>query len=891
MKILKTLLSLVLLLFISASINTVYSQDTFLDATFGNNGKVVFDKVDATEQATCLSKQSNGKTIAAGTFITRYNLDGSVDTTFGTNGFVKLLPITYVNSDYQTVTNDLPFKVTAIAVNLNNEIIVAIKPSSFLNNDNFYMYKLSANGQVDATFNFADTNYTYMNKSINVIKCLPNGKILCGGGSYHQMGSYSTYFKQVNANGSVDTSFNTDIYFRDGMVSDIQIQNDGKYVIIGNNPLGEYFQGQSSYCGRINQDGSTDVYFGNLGFISINHYLHNIAYNCKIDPNGKILILQRNYTEIYDPSYYTNISYLSRYSSNGNIDTSFGDNGISIKFQSIDGYSNRKVFLDNSQNIFTSFTHSNKIQIDKYDTNGRLLNSLEKGASAVSNNFADVLQTTTGELYFLATSYSFSDYSLLKTNSSLVNDAIFGNNGYVSTGFETTIENNYNNNTHNVFDSKLQADGKIIVSGVLGNNLIKRFNVNGLEDLSFNFNSKYNAEIITNQFNNSSLALTSDNKIVVGYVGTDTIDKIYIYKLNSDGTKDITFLNNNVLEIDNPSIYTSYNGFNILASTNYFYVVYNGQDQAQNDYQYPLKMFIRKYFLDGTLDTSFGTNGKVEYINFKLGNAILLENEIYIGGTLNNDFNLIKLLSNGSIDTTFGVNGLVTTDFSIRNDKITKLLASSDYKIIALGSSNSLTAAAKYNLNGSFDTSFGISGRLLITQNALKDAVLQTNNEVVFITNNNDDFLLTKLTNTGQIDIAFGSNGIITTNFGHTPENAKNLLIQPNGQLIAIGNREATLMARYGNYVLSNKNFEEAFSNIKTYPNPFIDKLYIDFDTSVAQISTFKLYDITGNEIQIDKIETQPNKVALQMPQHLKSGLYFLQIMVNNKTKTVKIVK
>ena len=65
----------------------IQAQDTFLDATFGNNGKVIFDKVDASEQATCIAKQSDGKIIAAGTFITRYNLDGSVDTTFGTNGY------------------------------------------------------------------------------------------------------------------------------------------------------------------------------------------------------------------------------------------------------------------------------------------------------------------------------------------------------------------------------------------------------------------------------------------------------------------------------------------------------------------------------------------------------------------------------------------------------------------------------------------------------------------------------------------------------------------------------------------------------------------------------------------------------------------------------------
>ena len=852
----------------------IQAQDTFLDATFGNNGKVIFDKVDATEQATCLAKQSDGKIIAAGTFITRYNLDGSVDTTFGTNGFVKLLPFSYIDYDGVTIISvDISFIATAIAVNQNNEIIIATKPvGSGFDTYNFNMYKLSPDGQLDATFNFADTNYTYMNKSINVIKCLPTGKILCGGGTYHQSGSYSTYFKQLNADGSVDTSFNTDIYFHAGMVSDIQIQPDGKYVIVGNNPLGESYAGQSSYCGRINPDGSTDVYFGNLGFITINQYLHNEVYNCKIDSNGKIIILQRKYTEIYSPAYYSNISYLSRYNANGTIDTSFGDYGVSIKYQTIDGYSDRKVFLDNSQNIYTAFTHNNKIQIDKYDTNGQFLNSHEKGASRVSNTFADVLQTATGDLYFLGTSFSFSDYSLLKTDANLNNDTSFGNNGYVNTGFETTISG-YTSH-HNIFDSKLQADGKILISGALGKNLIKRFNPDGTEDIAFNNVSKYSAE--TGYINYSAIAVTNDNKIIVGHSSL-------LYKLNDNGTLDTTFGTNGALEL------TGITGnFSVLVQNdNSFFVVCNTK--------------VYKFNADGSVATTFGTYGVTTYSQLAYENAILFNNNIYIGGTVNNDFALLKMLSSGSIDTSFGTNGLVTTDFSIRNDKITKLLATSDNKIIALGSStgsNSVTAAAKYNLDGSFDTSFGILGRLLITQNVLADAVLQPNNEVVFVTFNNinssnyyNDFLLTKLTATGQIDTTFGNTGIITTDFAFTAGNAKNLLIQPNGQLIAIGSNSHILMARYGETSLANESFDDVFSSIKTYPNPFIDELYIDFDAPIAQIATYKLYDITGKEIEINKIETQQNKVALQIPQHLTTGIYFLQIRVNNKTKTIKIVK
>ena len=787
----------------------IQAQDTFLDATFGNNGKVIFDKVDASEQATCIAKQSDGKIIAAGTFITRYNLDGSVDTTFGTNGFINTFSTL---GDYGGIT-ETSFIATAITIDQFDNIFIAY--NIFSGDNKFFIIKLNNNGNADSSFNFIfDTttpDYPYRTQRLNVIKSLPSGKILCGGGVYHQMGSYTTYFKQINADGSVDTSFNKDIYFHAGMVSDIQIQPDGKYVIVGNNPLGESYAGQSSYCGRINQDGSTDVYFGNLGFITINQYLHNEVYNCKIDSNGKIIILQRKYTEIYSPAYYSNISYLSRYNANGTIDTSFGDYGVSIKYQTIDGYSDRKVFLDNSQNIYTAFTHNNKIQIDKYDTNGQFLNSHEKGASRVSNDFADVLQTATGDLYFLGTSFSFSDYSLLKTDANLNNDTSFGNNGYVNTGFETTISG-YTSH-HNIFDSKLQADGKILISGALGKNLIKRFNPDGTEDIAFNNVSKYSAE--AEYINYSAIAVTNDNKIIVG-------NSSLLYKLNIDGSLDTTFGSSGILEFTVPTG----NSAILVQNDNSFFVVCNTK--------------VYKFNADGSVATTFGTYGVATYSQLAYENAILFNNNIYIGGTVNNDFALLKMLSSGSIDTSFGTNGLVTTDFSIRNDKITKLLATSDNKIIALGSStgsNSVTAAAKYNLDGSFDTSFGILGRLLITQNVLADAVLQPNNEVVFVTFNNinssnyyNDFLLTKLTATGQIDTTFGNTGIITTDFAFTAENAKNLLIQPNGQLIAIGSNSHILMARYGETSLANESFDDVFSSIKTYPNPFIDELYIDFD-------------------------------------------------------------
>ncbi|CAM4046893.1 T9SS type A sorting domain-containing protein [Flavobacterium branchiophilum] len=887
----KTLKTLSLLFF--AIINNVYAQDSFLDATFGNSGKVIFNKVDDTEQATCLAKQSDGKIIAAGTFITRYNLDGSIDTSFGDNGFVKILPFKYLNENGNIVTNFIKCKITALGVNSDNSLIIAYKPAENIDYFLYNVLKLDANGTIDNSFVYTVPYIYNLNRSVNVIKCLPNDKILIGGGSYSQMGQYSTLFTQLNADGSIDTSFSTDVYFHAGMVSDIQIQSDGKYIIVGNNPIGEMYQ--SSYCGRINPDGSTDVYFGNLGFISISQFISNEVYNCVIQSDGKIVIFQNSgyWASVPLPNnpneFIYDVNYLSRYNNNGAIDTTFGNNGRVIKYQSMNNDSRRKVFLDNLQNIYTTYSYNNKTQIDKFDSNGQFLTSYEKGASMVFNTLADVLQTTDGDLYFLATSYLFSDFSLLKTDASLTNNTSFGNNSYANTGFETTTSSN-NNNGHVVYNSELQPDGKILVCGKLGSNLIKRFNADGSEDVAFNSISKYTAEVANgyNNSNNYSLALLSSNKIIAGYNYSyydnqnNYINKTRLFKLNIDGTVDTTFGTNGVLE------FVSVSGkFTILVQNdNSFFIVCNTK--------------VYKFNADGTPEISFGTNGIATYSQLEYATAILQGYAIYIGGTKNNDFALLKIGASGTVDTTFGTNGIVTTDFSIRNDKITKLLATSDNKIITLGSStgtNSVTAAAKYNLDGSFDTSFGILGRLLITQNVPVDAVLQTNNEVVFLTNQTtsgsyNDFLLTKLTTTGQIDTAFGNNGIITTDFGFTTGNAKNLLLQPNGQFIATGSNNAILMARYGENLLANETFNALISDIKVYPNPFIDTITIDFNTTTND-ATFSLFDLTGKEIKINTIKTQQhnNSVTLQMPQNVTTGCYILQIKTDTATKTVKIIK
>jgi uncharacterized delta-60 repeat protein len=86
-----------------------YNVDGSVDSTFGTNGYVIFDIPDSSDdQASAIALQTNGKILQAGTCdisgtyqfcIVRYNVDGSIDSTFGTNGyFIYRVPGTSWNT-------------------------------------------------------------------------------------------------------------------------------------------------------------------------------------------------------------------------------------------------------------------------------------------------------------------------------------------------------------------------------------------------------------------------------------------------------------------------------------------------------------------------------------------------------------------------------------------------------------------------------------------------------------------------------------------------------------------------------------------------------------------------------------------------------------------------
>src|SRR5262249_55313112 len=139
---------------------------------------------------------------------------------------------------------------------------------------------------------------------------------------------------------------------------------------------------------------------------------------------------------------------------------------------------------------------------------------------------------------------------------------------------------------------------------------------------------------------------------------------------------------------------------------------------------------LARYNSDGSLDTTFDGDGKVTTpfgpndgalaVATKTDGKIVSAGSSYQSGT-SNDFAVVRYKSDGSLDTGFGAGGMVTTDFSGPSwDYGEKVAIQADGKIVVAGLTENAVVfqqltLARYESDGSLDSSFGVGGKIVIS--------------------------------------------------------------------------------------------------------------------------------------------------------------------------------
>jgi uncharacterized delta-60 repeat protein len=226
-----------------------------------------------------------------------------------------------------------------------------------------------------------------------------------------------------------------------------------------------------------------------------------------------------------------------------------------------------------------------------------------------------------------------------------------------------------------------------------------------------------------------------------------------------------------------------------------------------------------RYTANGALDTSFGSSGKV-ITSVSGGNdlgasvAIQRDDKILLGGYclagLKHDFCLVRYTSDGVLDSTFGANGIVVTQFPSpfgSDDYGQSLALQPDGKIVFAGYCNdgSLSGntfcVARYNVNGTLDSSFGSGGlltRVIAPAGAFGGSsiataiAVQLDGKLVItgwcLVGSRFDFCTTRLNADGSPDVSFGDmQGNAITPIGASNANAYSTALQPDGKIVVAG--------------------------------------------------------------------------------------------------------
>jgi uncharacterized delta-60 repeat protein len=352
-------------------------------------------------------------------------------------------------------------------------------------------------------------------------------------------------------------------------------------------------------------------------------------------------------------------------------------------------------------------------------------------------------------------------------------------------------------------------------------------------DTSFSGNGKATTDFTVNRNDFAgAVAVQTDGKIVVAGRAGRNGGRFALARYNPNGTLDPTFGGNG-------KVVTNFTGgddfANGVAIQTDGKIVAVGQAGGRGG-----RFGLARYNANGTLDSTFNGDGKatVNFTNgFDAARGVALQGDgkIVAAGHTNFDrFALTRLNSNGRLDTVFSGNGKVTTNFSVVTDFANGVVIQANGKIVAAGAAQITEftgrfALARYNTNGTLDSTFGGNGRVTTDFTAEQDVAfgvaLQTNGKIVAAGGGDvagARFELARYNANGSLDHAFSGDGKATTNFGPGIDAAHGVAIQTNGKIVAAGhaNFHRFALVRYN----ANGTLDSAFGGDGKVTTNFTNK-------------------------------------------------------------------
>lgn len=840
-----------------------------LDVTFGVDGTVQTDfGNNLNDSAQGAAVQPDGKVITVGYVttpangkdfaITRLNTNGTPDTGFNGNGKLSF--------NFNSAARDDIAK--AVAVQSDGKIIVA-GYADVLGFGNFdvAVARLNANGTLDATFGSSGKVTTNLPNNRadygNAVALQADGKIVVAGYSNQPTTGEDFVVVRYNANGTLDTSFNstgiviTDILTnRADRAHGLALQTDGKIIAAG-------YTNDPSFANnfvvvRYDTNGALDTTFNGTGKVNTDLNLNSmdVGNAVTLQSDGKIVVAGESSADFG----------VVRYNPDGSLDVGFGggDGMVTTNFGTNATDIGRGVIVHNDGKITVAGRSRTELACAQYNTDGTLVNSFGRNGLLIQNagnnqlsgfgGYWGIALQSDGKFVAAGDGWrdvSANDFTVSRINANGTFDFTFnGGDGIASTDFAGRYDE--------ATDIAVQPDGKIIAAGratdATGANQVAlaRYNVNGTLDTSFDADGLVTTDLAQySSEDTQALALQPDGKMIVAGSAknpTTLLNDAYLIRYNANGSLDSSFgtggivitLGNQVAEgnvwLYPYDIVLQPNGKIVVAGLADYISVYGDG-------------YVARYNANGSLDATFLTNVPNHTVNgsvvvnfannYNVLNAVALQSDgkIVVAGWTNEaspDLTVARLNTNGALDTSFDGDGKLTTDFGNNTgDFAYDVDIQPDGKIVAVGRTNinqTDMAAARYNPNGSLDTTFGGGdGKINIDFGTFGDTctavAFQPDGKIILGGVSEPErflngYTVVKLTPSGAFDTSFGGGtGRAITTLGEGVGTGlgmvvNDMVLQPNGRVLLAGtcafnstDRDFTLV-RYENSNISRARFD-----------------------------------------------------------------------------------
>jgi uncharacterized delta-60 repeat protein len=552
-------------------------------------------------------------------------------------------------------------------------------------------------------------------------------------------GDFALALARYNPNGSLDTSFSGDgrQTTEFGVANAVALQANGKIVLVGS------IDGGGFALARYNPNGTLDTSFSGDGKQTTDFGNSDEATGVAIQGNGKIVVVGTATSSTgANPEFA-----VARYNPNGSLDTSFSSDG-----------KQRTAF-----GACCEGANGVALQGD-----GKIVAVGASGAGATGEDFALARYNHNGSL-----DTSFSGDGKQRTD--------FGLNSNEATGVA------------------IQANGKIVAVGETGPNhgegdfAIARYNPNGTLDTSFSGDGEQTTAG-PYFFDAKGVAIQNDGKIVA--VG----GAFALARYNPNGSLDTSFSGDGKRASD----------FDGSASAVSIQV--NGKIVAVGRTTGPAvgtgDFALARYKPSGTPDAGFSGDGK-QTTDFGGSDgaadvALQGDGKIIVVGS---GFTVTRYKSNGTLDTSFSGDGKQTTEFDLGGGQVANaVVVQDDGKILVVGTASGPMfdeefAIARYNPNGSLDTSFSGDGKQtasFLTTAEANGVVIQGDGKIVVVGTGVDNIdggsegALARYNPNGTLDTSFSGDGTQTTDFGlGEGAQATGAAIQGNGKLVVVGSAGA----------------------------------------------------------------------------------------------------